>query len=760
MRRVMVLLITCLFLLSSLAGCNKSEEKTNIQTNQNNKSSIQKNDKTTEVENLQDSNNKMGRYMEKNVELPELKKDETLFTILENSAHQIELYTREKSRYYRYTLEKDMTWKGSEAGWLNNGKLTGQNTELGSICLGQDGNYYAVYTVYSKDTRSHIIKSSDRGKTAHEIDIPYLNKEQTKKDYKFYPTIQTIQVLKNGNMVLFELQSSDSLQVLSPEGEKLDKVSITNGDYEANYVVYGNDILAAADDNKSIIVYNTVTKQIDRTINYEVKLHSRAFAVKEDGTVLAGDSTGIHRIQKDGTLWETPVDGVLNSMSMPTMYFRGLFVKEGGQEEYYASYASDDGIQLLHYVYDKDVSAVPAHEITVYSLQENKTIRQAISMFQSKNADIKVNYTVAMGEEGGSVSDYIRALNTELLAGNGADILLMDGLPVTSYLEKGVLTDYSDVITKLEKSGELLPNITKSYEKDGKVYQMPLRFGVPVILGDTGALSNIKNLDAVIGYVQKNTRLPYISSITYKEILQNYLALYSRELFKNGLLNQQQLEAFLVKLKKLADNSKAKEQDEENDVSDADSDFINSNKLFRSRSLGIVNHKYVCELDQINDFSDLMIPEAILKEQKDMDYTTINQMFLPKGMVGLNHASKEPDIAKQFISYLYSQEVQNVNLYDGFPVNIKSLQKWKAKEEESTLCGSDNEGNEVSGGWPSKEKRGVFMEMINELTIPIEINQVVNSIIIKEAVPFFTGKIGAQQAAAAANNKINTYLNE
>jgi ABC-type sugar transport system, periplasmic component len=757
----MALLLTCLLLLSSLAGCNKSEEQTNIQTNKNNKSSIQKNDKTAKIDNLQDGSKKMGRYMEKKVEFPDFKKDEMALTILENSSYQIELYTRGKGKYFRYTLEKDMTWKSSEPGWLNDGKLTGRNKELDSICFGQDGNYYAVYTVYDKDSISHIIKSTDGGKTAQEIDIPYLKKEQTKRDYKFYPTIQTIKVLKDGNLVLFEIQSSNLLQIFSPEGEKLDKVSISNEDYEANYMVYGNDIIAAADDNKSIMIYNTVTKQVDRTIDYEVKSHSRSFAVKEDGTVLVGDSSGIHRIRKNGTLWETPVDGVLNSMSMPTIYFRGLFVKEGGQEEYFASYTSnDDSFQLLHYVYDKDVSAVPAHEITVYSLQENKTIRQAISMFQSKNADIKVNYTVAMGEEGGSVSDYIRALNTELLAGNGADILLMDGLPVASYLEKGVLTDYCDVITQLAKSGELLPNITKNYEKDGKVYQMPLRFGLPVILGDTGALSNVKSMDAVIGYVQKNTRLPYTSSITYKEILQNYLALYSGELFKNGLLDQQQLEAFLEKLKKLADNSKAKEQDEENDASDADSDFINSNKLFRSRSLGIVNHKYVCELDQINGFTDLMIPEGILKKQKDMDYTTINQMFLPKGMVGLNHASKEPDIAKQFISYLYSQEVQDVNLYDGFPVNLKSLQKWNVKEEEGIFSGGDNEGNEVSGGWPSIEKREAFMEKINGLTVPIEINQIVDSIIIKEAIPFFAGKISAQQAAAAANNKINTYLSE
>ncbi|MGN6711839.1 hypothetical protein [Anaerocolumna jejuensis] len=63
-------------------------------------------------------------------------------------------------------------------------------------------------------------------------------------------------------------------------------------------------------------------------------------------------------------------------------------------------------------------------------------------------------------------TDYIKKINTELLAGKCADILVLDGLPVDSYIEKGVLADISSIIKPLEKNGNLMSNILDNYEKD------------------------------------------------------------------------------------------------------------------------------------------------------------------------------------------------------------------------------------------------------------------------------------------------------
>lgn len=72
-------------------------------------------------------------------------------------------------------------------------------------------------------------------------------------------------------------------------------------------------------------------------------------------------------------------------------------------------------------------------------------------------------------------SDALRTLNTEIMAGKGPDIILLDGMS-ESYLEQGLLEDISDVIEKYTKNDLLFENIIDAYtDKDGKVYSIPTR---------------------------------------------------------------------------------------------------------------------------------------------------------------------------------------------------------------------------------------------------------------------------------------------
>jgi ABC-type glycerol-3-phosphate transport system substrate-binding protein len=758
-RKSLTMLLILILIIISLVGCSsKSEQADNQGNNPNNNQKQEQTD--LKAESATNDTNQLGRFMETKVSLPKLIDGESVVKIIGDKNNKIEVYTHVKNKYFCYVLQEDMSWKSSEPGWLNDGKLSGNSVELDSICNGEDGNYYASYVDYETGNYYHIIKSEDEGKSEKEINIPALKEGQNKDGYTQYPMIRKIDVLNNGNLVLLDLRNQNTVQIFSPEGEKLDKVPIATQDDTAYFKAYGNDIIAASQDNKSIIFYNTISKEMEKTIQYDANQGARAFTEKADGTILMGDADGIHRLTKDGTLWETTVDGDLNSMSMPTLYFDELFVKDGEEEEYFASYAdTEGGFQLLHYVFDKTVSAVPANEITVYSLQENKTIRQAISIFQSNHADIKVNYVVAMGDEGGTVSDYIRALNTELLAGNGADVLVLDGLPVDSYLEKGVLSDISDTVKPMETSKELISNITGYYDSDGKIYDMPIRFSVPVLVGKKDALSSVKNIDDIVSYMEVNKECPYSSSITYKQLLQDYLALYGKNLYTNGKLDREKLSLFLENLKKIADNIKATEYAEDSGKKDIGDGFVNSDWLFSRNILGLVNNKYSTELTQVNSISMIMIPYAMIKDN-DLGLSSVNQMFIPKGLIGLNSSSKETDIAKQFISFLFTEEVQNTNVFDGFPVNSKSMDKWIAQEEDGLFGSSDHDGNTVEATWPTIEDRKNFLMIIHNLKTPIEMNQVINGIIIDETLPYFTGEIGEEQAVSAAVSKINTYIAE
>lgn len=103
---------------------------------------------------------------------------------------------------------------------------------------------------------------------------------------------------------------------------------------------------------------------------------------------------------------------------MRSMYMTGFL--EGDNQDYYGLFSSGDagkGILLFHYEYDPDMAAVPPSSLTVYSLKDNSTVRQAASQFQSEHPEVRVEVRTAV-EDGGSVTEeIIQGLNTELLSG-------------------------------------------------------------------------------------------------------------------------------------------------------------------------------------------------------------------------------------------------------------------------------------------------------------------------------------------------------
>ena len=58
-------------------------------------------------------------------------------------------------------------------------------------------------------------------------------------------------------------------------------------------------------------------------------------------------------------------------------------------------------------------------------------LRQAISVYQKQNPDVYVDLEIGMsGEDSVTASDALRTLNTDIMAGKGPDILILDGMPV------------------------------------------------------------------------------------------------------------------------------------------------------------------------------------------------------------------------------------------------------------------------------------------------------------------------------------------
>ena len=118
-------------------------------------------------------------------------------------------------------------------------------------------------------------------------------------------------------------------------------------------------------------------------------------------------------------------------------------------------------------------------------------------------ADIYVNLEIGMTDDNGvTLEDALKTLSTDILAGNGPDVLILDGMPVDSYVEKGILTDISDVVDEVKASDGLVDSIVKDSTKDGKIYTIPTRFLVSFITSDQQTVDAGKSTQALADRIE------------------------------------------------------------------------------------------------------------------------------------------------------------------------------------------------------------------------------------------------------------------
>ncbi len=84
-----------------------------------------------------------------------------------------------------------------------------------------------------------------------------------------------------------------------------------------------------------------------------------------------------------------------------------------------------------------------------------------------------------------SDEDIIKNLNTRLLAGEAPDVLFLDGLPIRSLMEKGVLASLDGVVSM----DGYYENILTAYSLDGRPYAYPSVFRVPVFVSGSSEIN-------------------------------------------------------------------------------------------------------------------------------------------------------------------------------------------------------------------------------------------------------------------------------
>lgn len=726
---------------------------------------------------------KMGRYMEQEISMPALGENERIASVLRNPEGKMEVYAQNPEGIKMYQLDESMNWEEKKADWSNGDeiqKVIKESAGLKQVLIGEDDNYYVVFSLYVQEgervqEKTYIFKSEKGEKPAKKLKMAYFEEKITLGDTDFTQKAINISVLENGNMVITPFFDKENIIILSgTDGKKLDAIAVPQQRKETISVipaVRGNMVITINASGNAVIVYDTETKEIIREAEYELGDSGAAFGLKEDGTLLLGDEKGLHQLAKDGTLWETLIDGAPNTMGLPDKAITGIYGNGLQPEQYCITYDNSEreasnGEKIIYYNFDETIPAIPERELTVSSLDDNATVRLAINLFQKEHSDVRVIYHIA-GGEGGTLPDYVKAMNTEILAGSGADVLILDGLPVDSYVEKGILADMGDVMKPMLESGKLHPGIAADYEKDGCVYAIPIRMDVPFILGNKEALENHDSLGGIADYVKKGKDLPYFSPMASDQLVKPMYDLNYRSLFdENNLLDKEAVKAFFEDLKTVSVNSMAAEEDMEG-PRESQEGILEGERLYQYSSYDVLDAAARISEASIyvaNRMEDFIIPVSA-SDSYGLVIDTLDKAYYPRCVAGLNKSGGDIELAKEFVAFMLEKEVQDVESGDGFPVNMDSLNTWMLEETPGDdgifMSLSDNTSSvRIQGGIPPKERRQELLEVLLTVNKAIKPDQTIKEFVVQNGIEVLAGRSTIDQAVADIINKVTIYLAE
>lgn len=495
----------------------------------------------------------------------------------------------------------------------------------------------------------------------------------------------------------------------------------------------------------------------------------------ENGTLFYCTQDGIFSHTMGGSVVEKVVDGSLTTLSDPNGVFGALVVLG---RDFYVQYYGGEGGGLHKYVYDETVPTVPQHELTVYSLRENSAVQQAAVLFQKQYPDTYVNYVTGMsGEDGVTASDALRTLNTDILAGNGPDVLILDEMSVETYAEKGVLADLSGILQEIGETDGVLENIAKTYQQGDVIPAIPARFSMEAAAGSPEIVESINGLADLAELACQPGALDPFTVTNLPEILYPVCAGAWKN--EDGTISQEKLKEFVSAVKEINDNYRENLSEKMQQIVEEYDEGIYTSledlgmeaDIMAASTLSLLSGEAQVEIGTLGEATSYCGLDTVNRETGNCQVALLNgqlsNVFLPTCILSVLNTAKEQERAMDFVKYILSADMQSQVINGGFSVNRKafeeSLYTAPFKEGEGWSMSSDDGAGgyvELTYVWPEQESLDKLQAMAEQLDTRADTERVQRDVVIEETRRCMSGETSVEEAVNAIMQKINLYLAE
>lgn len=490
-----------------------------------------------------------------------------------------------------------------------------------------------------------------------------------------------------------------------------------------------------------------------------------------DTLFFCGD-TGVYCHIKDGNIAEKIIDGGLTSLGSPDMEFKAMEMT--GDSEFYILATGDDGDKLLKYTYDPEVSTIPEKELKVYSLYEDGDFRKAITQYQKNHPNLYIRYEVGLeADSQKTVSDVLRILNTEIMAGKGPDLLLLDGTPLDAYIEKGILEDITGIVKKVDDSEGLYTNITSGLARDSKLYAVPLRFSVPVAEATDDSLERIIDLKTLADEAERlRDEYPDQTIISEKNsgrfmAAQLYDACSSSWLNEEGGVNTERLADFYLQVKRLH----RVDSHEEDTLYDGDTvEYMEYITNITGDLLMPYSGASFLNFGNIRDPEGVAMLAKARQETGTVGYKPFSgengNAYLPVSIAGVNAKGSETELAVSFLEFLLKDTAQGYSGNTGLPVNKKAMARLlEADNFAEDIRGAEdprNPGETITMYLENLDQGELdaFIKEAENFAAPALTDERIRQAVLEQANSCTEGTITPEEAAEKAADTVKLYLAE
>jgi multiple sugar transport system substrate-binding protein len=424
--------------------------------------------------------------------------------------------------------------------------------------------------------------------------------------------------------------------------------------------------------------------------------------------------------------------------------------------------------------------------ITMSVLRADNFLKDAIAKFEEKYKDIKIQVKeyspMPEGVGGGGktvminnddsrdVEKYVSAVNTEIMSGNGTDIIALENLPFEKYSQKGLLADLKTLMDndKNFHKEEYYTNIIDALNINNKSYAIPVRFGISMLSANKTVLDNknitinnnwtwndFVNISKKVAGGNGADKKYALSNMNEGDLISSMVTTsYEKFVDENGRQAKFDSKEFIELLntgKNLVDEGLVNTVKADKNIKD-----------IGSRGGTIFN------LQSVRVPADLSASRILFGEETQF-YNTPGSgsdlSFNSDLMFGINNKSSYKNEAWELIKYMISQEAQSGMIIAGLPINKKALDAnlEKAMNPDNGLkiaINTPNSQGQAKTITVTEEDGKSLKQNIERVTKYGGANQKILNIIKEEVPAFFSGQKSAEEVAKVVQNKANTYLKE